>query len=956
MRTISSILEHIRPKMDYVIILVISIAQVSLWFGSRHLPFGANSAPIPQPAYFVDHYLYAWNSWIDNGNPIPLAVSFPVHSVSILFLMKLSFSYPEALRLFVILWLFVGSVSTYHFSGLFISNENRVSIRAASIIAGAFYAFSFYWITIAEEISTGVMTVASIPLLFYSFAVALKKSSVKHSLLAGIAVFIMGQNFPGSAALFIISLVAIVIISVSFVFSQRTRKLSRLFSVFRTSSIATAVFLSTSMYWIITFLLVRGNYLDALSSNVPSYFPEPHFLALASSPINAMRLIPWTWFTDTLNPGYVSLYASPLVQISTFVLPAVALCSLVIRGNRRTTVFACLTIFVVFLTTGSTTVESAAFWQPLVTLGIGKILYNSSITGLLAPFIMVGYSVLGGIFLGWVLKASNTREKSKVSYVSRLKPGNFVRRVSVLAIILLVMISVVPIYSARILQWHAQSYSGNGVNLPSYYENVNDWLNAHSKGGSVLVAPDAGVWPTLQWGGGSGFQGINPYPALLSSVPVITGAGYSYGASSSDKQLISLGYSSVEDPTLLLSLSGPCSSCENLARNATYWSTNPGYHDILKWDDSQSFSGSNGVLELIGNNSASYGNPNGNGVAYIFKGQVSFLAYQQLVIWARTQGITPHDISLVIGFGADGGGYHYSPSAVATLDGWSEIIFGLDESLHPMLNETNAMYLSYQTPDPTGYTQVWIGSVYGQKTQRPNTTVTSNIFTILNVEYIFVDGAITGRDPTAYYATLQNSTLFKRVFEAGNATVYQNLRWSHTFYATTKATLVHTTSELMAFLMSAEDPYSEVLLSSSEPSTQNAPALYPRTTTILSPISASPTTYVFDVTSNGTFYFVLSQSFSNGWVAEVNGSVIPTHLHANLYANSWLLPGGHYNLVVKYSPQQIYSIAIFTSALSVTSVFALLIIGLSGNKLSHRLSRLVRKRKGISREIQPTES
>jgi hypothetical protein len=956
MRTILSGLGLVRPRTDYVIILLVSIAQVSLWFGSKHLPFGANSAPIPQPAYFVAHYLYAWNSWIDNGNPIPLAVSFPVYSVSVFFLMKFSLSYADSLKLFVMFWLFVGGVSTYQLSRLLINENDRVNIRAASIIASAFYIFSFYWITIAEEIPTGVMTVASIPLLFYSFAAALKKSSVRHSLLAGVAVFIMGQNFPGSAALFITSFVAIAIISVSFVFSKRTKKLPRLFSVIRTSSIVLVVFISTSMYWIVTFLLVQRNYLDALSSNVPPYFPEPQFLAIASSPINAIRLIPWTWFTDTLNPAYVQLYENPLVQISTFVLPAAALCSLLVRLNRRTALFACLTAFVVFLTMGSTTVESVAFWHPLVTLSIGKIMYNSSITGLLAPFIVVGYATLGGVFLGWILRASNLKRAEATSHVFMLRRNRFARSISVLAIILLVMISVVPIYSGQILQWHAQSYSGNGVNLPSYYDNANDWLNAHARGGSVLVAPDAGVWPTLQWGGGSGYQGINPYPELLSSVPVITGVGYSYGASSSDEKLISLAYSSVENPTLLLSLSSSCNSCDNLASNATYWTTNPGYHDTLKWDNSQSFSGSNGVLELVGNNSASYRNPNGNGVEYPFKGQVNLSAYRQVVVWAKTEGITPNDVTLIIGFGANGGGYHYSASALGTADGWSEIIFALDQTAHPMLNETIAMYLDYLTPKPTGYTQLWIGSVYGEKTQPPNTIAISNIFTLLNVEYIFVDGALADRDPSAYHAALENSTLFKEVFSAGNATVYQNLKWSQPFYTTTRATLAGTTNELVSLLVSVQDPYSEVLISSPGPTTRTGPPVNQNTKTILNPVSSSPTMYVFDVASNGTFYFVLSQSFSNKWVAEVNGSLIPTNFLANLYANGWLLPEGHYRLVVKYSSQQIYSIGIFTSVFSTTSVFAALLLGLSGNKLSDRARSWVRKQRASRGKVDPLKS
>jgi hypothetical protein len=943
MRSILSILEDLRPKTDYVIVLVISVVQVSLWFGSRSLPAGANSPPIPQPKYFVDHYLYAWNAWIDNGNPIPLTIFFPVYSVAMSLLMTLGLSYPDSLRLFVILWLFVGGLSIYELSKLLIDEKQNVNVRAASLIASAFYAFSFYWITIAEEIPTGVMTAASIPLLLYSFAVALKKNSLRHSLLAGIALFIMGQNFPGSAALFIISSIAITVVSVSFVFSKRTRKLPRLFSLLRTSSIVLIVFISTSMYWIITFLIAQRNYLDALNSNVPSFFPEPQFLAMASSPINAIRLIPWTWFTDTLNPGYVRLYANPLVQISTFVLPAAALCSLLVRLNRRTALFACLTAFVVFLTMGSTTVESVAFWHPLVTLSIGKIMYNSSITGLLAPFIVVGYATLGGIFLGWVLKASKAGRAETTSYVSMLQPERLARMLFVFAIILLVMISVVPIYSGQIEQWHAQSYSGNGVNLPSYYERANDWFSAHEKGGgSVFVAPDAGVWPTLQWGGGSGYQGINPYPELLSSIPVITGVGYSYGASSSDKQLISLAYSSIQDPTLLLSQLGPCISCDNLAGNSTNWSTNPGYRDTLRWDNSQSFAGSNGVLELVGNNSASYGNPNGNGIEYLFRDQVNLLVYREVVVWARAQGITPNDVSLVIGFGAHGGGYHYSTSTRGTVDGWSEIIFTLDQVAHPMLNETNAMYLVYITPKPTGYTQLWISSVYAEKTQPPNEIAISNVFTLLNVEYIFVDGALADRDPAPYYAALQNSTLFKQVFSAGNATVYQNLKWSQAFYTTTRSRPVGTTSDLVKFLVSVQDPHSEVLLSSSGPTTRDAPPPGTNTATLLTPVSSSPTMYVFNIASNGTFYLVLAQSFSNGWVAEINDSVVSTHFLANLYANGWSLPGGSYRLVLKYSSQQVYSIGIFVSASSTISVLALLLWSLSGSKLGDRVRRFVR--------------
>ncbi len=926
LRSLRFLVRQVRPRVDHLIILLTSAGYVSFWLYAGSLPFGANSAPSPQPRYLADHFLYAWNMWIDNGNPIPLVVSYPVHTISILVLTQLSFSYLASLGLFMTFWLFVGATSTYHLTKLLGNGDNSVNVRIASVISGFLYVFNFYWISIAGDIVVRTMVVASIPLLFYSYASALKRNSIQYAILGGVAALIMGQGFPSSAATFILSSLGIGAMCLYFILVRGEGRSDRLLRVLRVSLVFLAVSASLSMYLIVSFLITQQNYLAALASNVPLFFPEPPTFAAASSPINAIRFIPWTWFTDTLNPRYVDVYlTNPIFFLSTFVLPVLAFSNLLIRGNKRVTLVTVLAAFAVFLATGSTTLPSASFWSLFVNSQIGKIVYVSSVTGVLSPFVMVAYCTLGSISLARLLKPSTKLRVGDGDLSYSLVSRHLARTTSAIGILVLVMLSVFPVYSGQAPQWHANAYFGNGVELPSYYGDINTWLAAHTRGGNVLIAPSAGLWPTLQWGNRSGYQGINPYPTLLSAAPIITGAGFSYGASTNiaNQNLISLAYSSVEDPALLMSFSGPCLTCDNLAGNITGWTTEQGYHNVLAWDNSASFYGSKGVFEFVGNNSASYGNPNGNGVAYRFRNPIDF-AYHEFIVWVRAEGLPANSLSLVIGVGSGGGGYHYSPQTSVALDGWSEVVFRLDPSTHPLLSETNAVYIVYSTPDASGYTKLWIGSAYAEQSRGPDSTLTNKILTMLNVEYVLVDSAIADSNSTSYYRALGDSNLFKLVLTEGKATIYQNVKWSGGFYVASVVKLLSTTKELVDYLMSEASPYSTILISSPGlPGTEPAQGSNQYTETNLVPIRASPTSYIFDVVANGTFFFVLSQSFSHDWIAEVNGSRVSTHFLANLYANGWLLSSGTYRLVVNYLPQQAYLAGVVTS---VSSTMALLVL------------------------------
>jgi hypothetical protein len=867
--------------------------------------------------------------WIDNGNPIPLVVSYPVHTISIFVLTQLSFSYLAALELFMTFWLFVGATSTYHLTRLLGNGDNSVNVRVASVISGFLYVFNFYWISIAGDIVVRTMVVASIPLLFYSYASALKRNSIQYAILGGVAALIMGQGFPSSAATFILSSLGIGGMSVYFILIRGDGRSDRLLRALRVSLVFLAVSASLSMYWIVSFLITQQNYLAALASNVPQFFPEPSTFAVASSPINAIRFIPWTWFTDTLNPSYVGVYVrNPIFSLSTFALPVLAFSNLLIRGNKRVTLITILTAFALFLATGSTTLPSASFWSLFVYSQIGKILYVSSVTGVLSPFMMVAYSILGGICLGRLLKTSRNPRTGNAKPSSSLVSRHLARRASAIGILILVMLSVFPVYSGQASQWHANAYFGNGVELPGYYGDVNTWLASHTRGGNVLIAPNAGLWPTLQWGNRSGYQGINPYPNLLSAAPIITGAGFSYGASTNsvNQNLISLAYSSVEDPTLVLSFSGPCLTCDNLAGNITHWATEQGYHNVIVWDNSVPFGGSKGVLELVGNNSASYGNPNGNGIAYKFGNPVNF-SFREFIVWVKAEGISANSLSLVVGVGSSGGGYHYSPQTLVASGGWSEVVFSLEPSTHPLLSNTNAIYIVYPTPDANGYTKLWIGSAYEELSRSPDITLTSKILTMLNVEYIMVDSAIAGANSTSYFRALGNSSLFKLTLTEGQATIYQNLMWSAGYYVASTGTVLNSTQDLIYYLMSGARPYSTVLISSSEsPGMGLSQGSSQNTETNLVPIHASPTSYVFNVVSNGTSFFVLSQGFSNDWTAEVNGSRVSSHFLANLYANGWLLPRGTFRLVVNYLPQQAYLAGVLTSVASMMALLVMILV------------------------------
>ncbi len=106
----------------------------------------------------------------------------------------------------------------------------------------------------------------------------------------------------------------------------------------------------------------------------------------------------------------------------------------------------------------------------------------------------------------------------------------------------------------------------------------------------------------------------------------------------------------------------------------------------------------------------------------------------------------------------------------------------------------------------------------------------------------------------------------------------------------------------------------------------------------------NPTEYTAHVNASIPFFLIFSQSFNNGWVANINGQQIPSQYHftANGYANGWYInKTGTYTITLEFTPQNLFYAG---AAISITTII-ICTAYISKNKIKNTYQKHIKKNK-----------
>jgi len=194
---------------------------------------------------------------------------------------------------------------------------------------------------------------------------------------------------------------------------------------------------------------------------------------------------------------------------------------------------------------------------------------------------------------------------------------------------------------------------------------------------------------------------------------------------------------------------------------------------------------------------------------------------------------------------------------------------------------------------------------------------------------------ITPESFEVFQNALANQKSLSLVRQLGELHIYQNSEWKprHIYSATNYVALNTTTDKLLMeanltgiisdnkilFLSNQLDQEKLGLLNSLNNQDVNTAEIELK--------QFSPTKYVVDMQSNGSFLLVLSETYHQDWIAHVNGQQLSNKYHfiANGYANAWYInQTGSITVTLEFWPQNLFNAgAVISIVVSISIVLYL---------------------------------
>ncbi len=920
-----------RPaSVDAALLLLLSAVVTTLWFRAQSFMIGGDFGAVPfHPSQMANQYLSAWDFWSDTGSALPLVINNQVPPIDFIFYLSgsaLGLSPVSVEWLYTVLLSYgLGGCATYLLARTLF--EGRVnSTRLLGLVAGAFYILNPIYAYSGGALSVLGSSIprSALPLALFLAIAGIRKRDLRYALGLGLASLLLFAVFARAmeVAFFVVFLLALAIPKLAFI---KTHLSSVKFAA-KFAAIASLAAVTVNLFWIVPFALNTSAFLGQLASYPLSFVP---FESQFTTPTNVLRLQGyWTLFVGAYVP-YAAYYSQPAVELATFLVPILVVAALGWRRALEPEKLSLALLACLFIGLGLGTNLPFHIYEGLLDyLPFFKLFKDPWV--FLEPLALV-YS----IFFGLSLQYTSEYLQRRIRFPSVAKLASLG-----LALAVLTSVSGPMVTGAASINWYQPTQ--HGVQVPTSYDELNDWLQKQTCDCAALLAPEfSGAYVATGWG----YQGTNIVYRNLIPSRLVTGAGASiYGLQAqSTRRFMSYVYDVLSrgDPRhdpLPVNASTQASSwapstdgAANIDAVVQANITTPDAAPALSWE----------IIAPPGESTV------GHWLTFSSNQTLDLSSQAWIDLWISSAvQITALDLGIQDKAGQTGW-YTLSSHVFTQYGEWTLVAIPVGSPDGGTYNDATVERFSLRvvtpldaSPLPAGSAVISLGPLYvSDGTVPPG--FTTFLLHALNVGYVILDSSLNGSfypavDPTPYRQRLANQSELPLVAQFGNLSVYANHEHGSLISIPDQWAFVADIYELSTDFESAR--WNSTVGFVMGPSPSGPPSN--SGTTVLSVQESGPTGFVVRVNARGAFLLTLATTYDSRWLATLDGASAGSHVLAYGYANGWVInETGNLSIEIQFSGQQALEISIIISAVGVAMTGVIALVGVPRLR---RVTRILR--------------
>jgi hypothetical protein len=531
------------------IIGLLGLISIS-WFRGQYLISAVDfSMPLDRIKSFIANF-YIWDPRsLGVSNPRILAFTFPVWTY-FGFSEVLGISVIDAEKILFYSIFTLSGLSMYYLTVTLLAQASLKFRYLAGLVSGIFYMLNPYVaINILPLRQVSYIVYAVFPLILGLFIKGLnERRSFKSAVVVVFALLLATSSFVDPS---FVPLTFFPMLLYFLFFLLTNRNKASIFSAFRFVVIGLVLWLLLNAYWLIPDLSFASGELAKVAGaygNVGSSFQS--IIHLNSAPLADSFHLLGFWALDNGFRGdsyflWASTYQTSLFTLLGLLLPFLAFIPILLKPkNKHVIFFTILAVISLFLANGSSNPLGNWIYNGLPLFGA---FFNT-------PFLRFGmYLTLAYAFLiGYALTAIFSRITFSLKRIRFLARHIISGASIILLLFLIVGVYAFPLLTGDVIRPDTSVLRSNRYQLPSYYQDANEWLGTDSSNFNIIIFPISALgYGELKWANG-GYDG--PYPAeSLFPKTIIHSSSAGNGLAGQATKLI-VGNSTVEAAKLLASM------------------------------------------------------------------------------------------------------------------------------------------------------------------------------------------------------------------------------------------------------------------------------------------------------------------------------------------------------------------------------------------------------------------
>jgi len=846
-KLIAVLRKPIRARLYIVILFCAAVVASYLELPPAFLPLGGDNVIPAFNGAEMGRYLSAWNQWTELGSSVPQVLAGPplTDAGFLSFLQFVGFNLVQASWLYLSVFMTVGALGTaYLFRTIF---PGMRSSQILSILSGLVFLFNpslvvdtfkSIWLSLPER--------AFFPVFLSLFIDGYQKQRIDYSLLCGAVSFVLFARFPVSSAEYLVATLVFVGSYLAVVLITAKAKAGILFFSLRYLALTAVTAVAVNWYLVYPYLLNLQTYTSTLSS-----FPVNGLAINEWSGIeNAIRLLSFWGFYNGYAPYSATYSANLAVLASTIALPCLSFATILMNRSKRVLIVTATSAALVFLAKGNNEPGGQLYAQ-LVGFSILKVFYVSSI---LVPFVALSYSLLFPVFY---------REISLITERFHRNMAILLRYCTGVTLLSVLLLASWPLVTGNVGSLYHQP-SERGVNIPSEYDGLRQWLASNGQSGRTLLAYNPAVYITTSWG----FQGSQQFYQNYLNTALVTGIGTQYSETTA---ILAYAYNLEHftglDPAVTVDL-----------HNATSQLWNNSQSDPL-WILSSAFNDSSGIAWHIQPSGAKL-----HQISYSLPSVQNWTNYDVISFWVNATSMVELQFG-IMDSAREVGWYHAANHVSRTESGWTQVIMRLRTPDYSKFDPAAVMSLLAQIPESSAPSTVELSSIQYARGFYESSTW-AQFLGLLGVRWVLEDESLVVGNWTDY-AILQDTPMIHSVTSTIRADQLQAVA------DLIRSGNLDTNGSAIVTGPNASNSYYKAAISVARNNENN---------------------YSVKTSSSGPFVLVFDEQFDSRWtLTDSRGSTFD-HIEVNGYANAWLIPsGGDSALTLKYITQPTYSLVFWLS-------------------------------------------